>query len=674
MRYRLRFFISLFSLGTGVTVLPQTSSLHFSSYALKSGIGPRSAILIDFNRDGHRDLAVANINGSTVSLYLGDRSGFFVVYDSIETVHKAPHAIAHGDFNNDARLDIVTANRDSNTVAIFFGAGDGHFLEPTFFSTGKGPRWIAVVDLNEDDHTDLVVTNRDDDNVTVLIGDGAGAFSRAGDYHTGDGPVPVAAADLDGDGLVDLAVGNDLSDSLVILSGDGTGAFAVSSMIPVCMSPKNIAVGDLNRDGISDIVVACLLDGRVTVLLADGEGQFTPASFQAGGGSIAVVMEDFDSDGYSDLAVADGVNDEIAILLGNGAGSFVEPQTFPVGLAPHAIVSGDFNGDGRPDLAVPNTGDNTVTILLNETPAEASIHIAAVIQKLYSDFFPDPLIGLAGQPLRLLVTTNSREHVNRLRILPFIISTDIVRVGEILKIEFTPQETGTYQIENIGHGFTGDVVIVSDSAAADEMVVELGQQAVSLIHSNAQGQIFPSTIRVIKDVPLTIYNISLDDEHWVSIESFVAAPDTSDQGNVRPREVTTFEFTPSDTGTYVIQHTLHGFTGTLIVEEPSGSVHVLDGGTVHPRYYNLHQNYPNPFNPVTTLRYDLPIRTKVTLTVYDILGRMVRTLVQGVEEPGRKSMLWDGRNDLGQQVSAGVYLYRIQAGDFNQTHKMLLLK
>ena len=93
-----------------------------------------------------------------------------------------------------------------------------------------------------------------------------------------------------------------------------------------------------------------------------------------------------------------------------------------------------------------------------------------------------------------------------------------------------------------------------------------------------------------------------------------------------------------------------------------------------PNVVNIHQNYPNPFNPITTLRYDLPERAEVTLTIYDILGRKVRTLVHSIEEPGIKSVEWDGTNDLGEQMSTGVYLYRIQAGDFTQTRKMVLLR
>jgi len=542
--------------------------LQFSSAAVPAGNGPRSAILIDLNRDGNSDLAVANILGSTLSFIFGDGTGAFTSQGGVDAVDQAPHAIASGDFNEDGLPDAVTANRDSDTIGVFLGDGVGGFLTPTFFATGMGPRWIAIADFNEDNHADLAITNRDDDNLTVLLGDGNGSFVKAGDFSTGDGPVPIAAADLNGDGPIDLAVGNDLADTLVVLAGDGTGNFTFESEFPVCASPKNIAIGDLNQDGISDIAVACLLEGTMTVLFGDGLGGFTPSSFSAGGGSFAVVIEDFNGDGKSDMAVGDGVNDNVVVLLGDGTGDFAAAQTFPVGLAPHAIVSGDFNGDGRPDMAVPNTGDNTVTILLNETSPQESVHEVAVIQKLYSDFFPDPIISPVDQPLRLMVTTDSREHINRLRILPFIASTDVVRVGEILTVEFTPQITGTFQIQNIGHGFTGDIIIVEDEEALVAKVIELGQQAVSLIHSNAQTQIFPSTIRVLRGIPLTLYNISLDDPHWVSIEPWVTAPAPTEQGNVLPRAVTTFEFTPDDTGSYVIQHSVHGFTGTLIVENP----------------------------------------------------------------------------------------------------------
>ena len=89
---------------------------------------------------------------------------------------------------------------------------------------------------------------------------------------------------------------------------------------------------------------------------------------------------------------------------------------------------------------------------------------------------------------------------------------------------------------------------------------------------------------------------------------------------------------------------------------------------------NLHQNYPNPFNPVTTLRYDLPEDAVVNITIHDMMGRVVKTLVNGSQTAGYKSVQWNATNDKNRPVSAGLYLYTIQAGEFKQTKKMVLLK
>ena len=93
-----------------------------------------------------------------------------------------------------------------------------------------------------------------------------------------------------------------------------------------------------------------------------------------------------------------------------------------------------------------------------------------------------------------------------------------------------------------------------------------------------------------------------------------------------------------------------------------------------PDEFALHQNYPNPFNPVTQIRYDLPEKSNVTLLIFDILGREVAALLDGEQEPGYHSIMWNGQNRFGQAVGAGMYFYSIQTGQFRQTRKMILLK
>ena len=93
-----------------------------------------------------------------------------------------------------------------------------------------------------------------------------------------------------------------------------------------------------------------------------------------------------------------------------------------------------------------------------------------------------------------------------------------------------------------------------------------------------------------------------------------------------------------------------------------------------PDVYALGQNYPNPFNPSTQIRYALPEQSKVVLTVYDMLGRKVRTLVNGVQDAGYRTVMWNATSDVGTPVSAGMYIYTIRAYEFYQVKKMILLK
>ena len=100
-----------------------------------------------------------------------------------------------------------------------------------------------------------------------------------------------------------------------------------------------------------------------------------------------------------------------------------------------------------------------------------------------------------------------------------------------------------------------------------------------------------------------------------------------------------------------------------------------------PEKISLYQNYPNPFNPTTTIHYTVhgsqfmvhsPIHT--TLTIYNVLGQKVRTLVDEFKLPGEHRVIWDGKDEKGNPVSSGVYFYKLKVGDFSQVKKMLLIK
>lgn len=100
---------------------------------------------------------------------------------------------------------------------------------------------------------------------------------------------------------------------------------------------------------------------------------------------------------------------------------------------------------------------------------------------------------------------------------------------------------------------------------------------------------------------------------------------------------------------------------------------VEDDNNALPVTFAVEQNYPNPFNPSTTIPFNLPSREQVNLTVYNLLGQKVVTLLAEDMEPGQHTVVWNGRDSRGTSVGAGIYLYRIQAGELSQTKKMVLL-
>ena len=100
----------------------------------------------------------------------------------------------------------------------------------------------------------------------------------------------------------------------------------------------------------------------------------------------------------------------------------------------------------------------------------------------------------------------------------------------------------------------------------------------------------------------------------------------------------------------------------------------VDKADVVPTAYSLSQNYPNPFNPSTSIEFSLKDAGHATLSIYDISGRLVSTLVDGNMGNGSHKVVWNGMDNSGVQVSAGLYIYSLQTADMTMTKKMVFMK
>jgi hypothetical protein len=175
----------------------------------------------------------------------------------------------------------------------------------------------------------------------------------------------------------------------------------------------------------------------------------------------------------------------------------------------------------------------------------------------------------------------------------------------------------------------------------------------------------------LMDNYLLIYNSDTDGE------LIVAASGNNPDGETGSFGTLTFNVSDNFSDETVVSITRLRWNEGPEVEDPASmivSYALAIDSELLPDKFALYQNYPNPFNPITRINYDLPEQSKVSIIIYDMLGRRVHTLVQRMEEPGYRAALWNATNDNGKPVSAGIYIYQIQTGEFIQTRKMILLK
>ncbi|MFW9770141.1 MAG: right-handed parallel beta-helix repeat-containing protein [Candidatus Thorarchaeota archaeon] len=164
---------------------------------------------------------------------------------------------------------------------------------------------------------------------------------------------------------------------------------------------------------------------------------------------------------------------------------------------------------------------------------------------------------------------------------------------------------------------------------------------------------FPAGPHDISEDPMFVDSVG--DFHLQSGSPCIDAGDPAAQFN-------DLDGTRNDLGAYGGRYFLETLTG------------VADDDRLVPDHLTLFQNYPNPFNPMTTINFSLLRRSHVNISVYNILGQKVITLIDEDRSAGTHTLTWDGKSASGSEVSTGIYIYRMQAGEYIRTKKMILLK
>lgn len=232
----------------------------------------------------------------------------------------------------------------------------------------------------------------------------------------------------------------------------------------------------------------------------------------------------------------------------------------------------------------------------------------------------------------------------------------------IISAELTgsnPRDPAAYTTKVIYAGepdiFTGGNIVVKDSLGVMTTTQSINSTFASKVHAQWNGQAIDfdndGDYELIASFQSNVANITTLNLTWnVAANKYDTV--TTTIPNPKSWAFQRFEFVGSGTG--VAQHNVTFVT---------------------PDDYVLEQNYPNPFNPETTIEYALPLNKKVSVRIYNMMGQVVRTLVKDeLQSAGRQKVLWDGKNDAGQRVATGVYIYSLEFGNFKKTNRMTLLK
>jgi len=417
---------------------------------------PYALAVGDFNRDGYPDLAVANTNNNSISIYFNNTAGGFLTPQSY-AAGTGPSKIAAADINNDGAVDLIVVNTAANSVGVFKNNGTGMLAPMVSYAVGAAPKALSVADINNDGYLDISVANSNDNTLTILKNDGTGGFSLAQIITVGSGPSAVVLKDIDNDGAVDGIVANKNSNSITLLKNiAGILTVDTSYVVSGTTAPVDLAVFDFDKDGTADIAIANSGSYNIAILLnaysGNRIGRFYTGLPLIPFGSISPTSlygNDFDADGDIDLVMASQTAGNNSMTIVVNVNLNAPPQIdIPVGVGTRDVVGADFSGQfGVIDLIAAGT-DGKLRIFRNQVTARPSGTVKVSAQQIA---FGGTAIGdTARKPVSiysLLVpnTIDSVSHSNSAFSLVYSFPAFLNAYDSTsVKIVFAPKGLGTY--------------------------------------------------------------------------------------------------------------------------------------------------------------------------------------------------------------------------------------
>jgi len=673
---------------TSILIYKNTSSTNSISFSdpivfIYYGI-PKRLIPADFDLDGKVDIAVLQVGiPMEVSFMRNKGSLGTILFEHEWTKHYATNGnadrIGACDLNGDGKDDLIGPNpwvlfedaKEHNNVSVLINTsipGQINFANSVAIGVADDPIAVTSADFDDDGKTDLCIGSDNARSVTILHNssdrnniklNSIKVFSLEflpfeSKLNDPVYPCAINGGDFDRDGRIDLAITSWDDQGITFLKNNCTPSkldFSFAVAYRTGEKPHQVIIYDFNNDGKLDVIVANkkygssgnLTNGIISIYQNNGnngEISFLPDSMEIGGDAVSMALGYFNQDRKIDIAIGryrvenHTVKDSLIILKNASTTDKIlfTPSSGLSRIGVDHLMAGDFDLDGLTDLVFDDDYDQSINLLHNMTVSEDIIFAKQRIARSFiglSELTAEDLDG-DGKSELIAVWYDNWNDKGAYSI--FLNKSTKDTLEFMRSADYSPLRCPrAVTIKDITNDSKPDL-IVRNGYSQFTILENIGT-----IGSIDFSVLFPGTI-IFGDNNYFIADLNGDGFQDI------AAP-RSDQKELWIFKTSTGPFTSLNYS---------------VIELPSKN--------------RLSHNFPNPFNTSTKINYEILNSGRVTIKIYNMLGREVRTLVDDFKNQGHYDVLWDGLDNQGYKVSTGVYLYRIISKEFNEVKKTIVIK
>jgi hypothetical protein len=557
-------------------------------------------------------------------------------------------ALAWGDYDNDGDLDVLLTGYDialARVSKLYRNDGSGAFVEVAAGLTGVSDSSVDWGDYDNDGDLDILLAGYSDSGgyaTKVIRNDGNATFTDVATGLEGASLCSAAWGDYDNDGDLDIAMAGEFDGTWLsrIYRNDGNASFTDIAAGLIGVIVPSVAWGDYDNDGDLDLLLAGgnSFGEYSKIYRNNGDGSFTDiAAGLIGVGDCSAAWGDYDNDGDLDILLAGfgGGNYIARVYRNNGNGSFTDIAAGLTGVTLASAAWGDHDNDGDLDILLTGFSNSGAVSKIYRNDGNATFtDIAAGLNGVFSasvawgDYDNDGNLdvlesGYDAEGWYLGLYRNDGCTPNSPPSSPAALSTFVDGAGtSFFWNPSSDAQTGASGLHyNIRIGTTP-----GGSEISAPMALASGYRQVARL-----GGIRSSGWKMVLPLGTYYWSVQAIDPAWA---------------------------------------------GSPFAAEQSFTVAVADVPTPSesPSAFALHPGRPNPFSSRASIGFDLPHPERVTLTVYDVNGRHIRTILDGWQPAGRNEVEWDGTTDDGGTAPGGVYFYSLESDRFRDRQRVVRLR